>query len=261
MNDQRSSDDLCAEAFAKSLIRAARREVPSGAAHRRALTALTSGAVLGAASALTSVASAASKTSLTSLLALPVGIKWGAAGILACSVAAGAATVAHERTAASAQLSPGITSSQNVQRAVGRVAAVSDRPVPAEPREPVREISIASPPERRSTLERRARIPASIASADQLAAEAAELREARAELDARDARAALAALDRYRARWPRGRLGLEASVLRIEALALAGQSGPARSLAEEFLKRHPRTPFARRVRQLTGIGDDEPGAH
>lgn len=61
--------------------------------------------------------------------------------------------------------------------------------------------------------------------------------------------AALGRLAEYRQRFPRGKLALEAQVLRIEALAQAGRGADAARLARGFLKRHPHSPVAARIRR------------
>lgn len=48
----------------------------------------------------------------------------------------------------------------------------------------------------------------------------------------------------------RGRLRLEAQMLRIEALARGGQSAAARAEAKEFLRRNPRSVHAARLQTL-----------
>ena len=87
------------------------------------------------------------------------------------------------------------------------------------------------------------------------AAHAAMLREelgaldhARVALAGGDARRALDELDGYDRRFPGGRLQLEAEVLRIDALAKTGRKDLARQHAQEFLRRHPNSVLATRVR-------------
>lgn len=65
-------------------------------------------------------------------------------------------------------------------------------------------------------------------------------------------RKALALLEGYARAYPRGRLALEAEVLRIDALAKNGQSALARRRAEAFLLRHPKSVLAPRVRGYAG---------
>lgn len=54
----------------------------------------------------------------------------------------------------------------------------------------------------------------------------------------------------YKRRFPRGKLALEGQVLHIEALALSGNRAEASRLAQSFLKRHPESPVAARIRRF-----------
>lgn len=81
-----------------------------------------------------------------------------------------------------------------------------------------------------------------------LTAELAALDAVRGRLGAGDASGALTLLDEYSRTYPRGRLALEAEVLRIDALAKSGQSSAASRRAEAFLRRHPNSVLASRVR-------------
>jgi hypothetical protein len=92
------------------------------------------------------------------------------------------------------------------------------------------------------------------ASSGALSAELGVLDVARSKLAAGDARGALVVLDEYTRTYPRGRLGLEAEVLRIDALSRAGDTLAAKKRAEAFLKRHPKSVLAQRVRRYL----DEP---
>ena len=58
---------------------------------------------------------------------------------------------------------------------------------------------------------------------------------------------ALALVERHRREFPRGRFGIEMSVVEIEALARAGRLGDAAARGETFLQRHPGSPYTRRV--------------
>jgi hypothetical protein len=86
-----------------------------------------------------------------------------------------------------------------------------------------------------------------------LAHELSSLDAARGLLARGDATGALARLDAYGRAYPRGRLGLEAEVLRIDALDESGRSDAARARAQAFLQRHPHSVLAARVR--TRLGD------
>ena len=86
-----------------------------------------------------------------------------------------------------------------------------------------------------------------------LAHELSSLDAARGLLARGDATGALARLDAYGRAYPRGRLGLEAEVLRIDVLDESGRSDAARARAQAFLQRHPHSVLAARVR--TRLGD------
>jgi len=85
-----------------------------------------------------------------------------------------------------------------------------------------------------------------------LAAELSALDAARSSLSAGEPKAALKSLDAYARNFPRGKLSIEAEVLRIDALAKSGQTAAARSRAEAFIKRHPDSVLASRVRSSIG---------
>jgi hypothetical protein len=98
-----------------------------------------------------------------------------------------------------------------------------------------------------------ARVDPRPASTPPLAAELAALDAARSSLSRSDPNAALIALDGYSRNFPRGRLKIEAEVLRIGALAKSGQMDTARKRAEVFLRRHPDSVLASRVRSYVGL--------
>jgi hypothetical protein len=75
---------------------------------------------------------------------------------------------------------------------------------------------------------------------------------ARSALARGEARSALSALDSYARKYPRGRLALEAEVLRIDALDKSGQRESAKRRAETFLRNHPKSVLASRVRRILG---------
>jgi hypothetical protein len=89
-------------------------------------------------------------------------------------------------------------------------------------------------------------------SNDALSAELARLDGARKKLASGQAVAAIDALDAYGREFPRGSLRLEASVLRIEALAKAGRTSEARDRAKRFLAAHPNSVLGARVKRYAG---------
>jgi hypothetical protein len=95
--------------------------------------------------------------------------------------------------------------------------------------------------------------PATTSSA--LAAEIAMLDQARAAVAAKTGDRALDVLGRYARQFPSGTLGLEATVLRIEALYLTGATGAATALGRDFLASHPTSTHATHVRRLLAEHD------
>jgi hypothetical protein len=65
-----------------------------------------------------------------------------------------------------------------------------------------------------------------------------------------DASGALSRLDAYSRTYSKGRLQVEAEVLRIDALKKNGNSDLAKKRAENFLRKHPNSVLASRVRAL-----------
>jgi hypothetical protein len=81
-----------------------------------------------------------------------------------------------------------------------------------------------------------------------LSAELAMVEGARSLLSNGDARSALSVLDTYSRMYAHGHLELEAEVLRIDALSRSGQPDAASKRAETFLRKHPNSVLANRVR-------------
>lgn len=117
-------------------------------------------------------------------------------------------------------------------------AAQSEAPVPAA------SAMEAAPAARKEQRFAPSPTPASAA----LTAELAALDRARATMARGDARGALTLLDAYFRAYPRGRLALEGEVMRIDALARAGQLEQSRQRAAAFLRRHPNSVLTSRVR-------------
>jgi hypothetical protein len=113
------------------------------------------------------------------------------------------------------------------------VVAPTGAPVTAEARSPVRPLTSATP-----------------GAADRLREQAQLLDAARTLVALGDAPGALARLGAFDRRFPSGSLREEAQLLRIEALALAGDRGAASALARGFLKIYPASVHADRVAAL-----------
>jgi len=84
--------------------------------------------------------------------------------------------------------------------------------------------------------------------AAQLAEEARLLREAETARRAGELERASQKLDEHRRRFPRGVLASERDAARVLLLCDAGRTTEAKKLAASFLRRHPRSPLADRVR-------------
>jgi TolA-binding protein len=90
------------------------------------------------------------------------------------------------------------------------------------------------------------------AEAANLTEELSLLEDARRALSAKDYGLALKTLDAYSRRFPRRKMGSEATVLRIETLAAKGDEAAAGEIGRAFLRAQPRSPYAKRVRSLIG---------
>jgi hypothetical protein len=201
--------------------------------------------------------------------AAKLGAKWlavavGAVGALgltgAVAVVHGSRTRNHAPPAAEVRAGAGTAPVGPAQ--LPAVHPVEPSPPPAAPlpaqEAPVAEATPSSDVSPRSrTLA--ARGPGSVRSvesspegAKSIALEIRALDRVRALLESHDPRAALAQLDEYSRNSPRGALGQEATLLRIEALVAVGDTARAGTLAERFLRDHPNTLHEKRLRSLVG---------
>lgn len=236
MEEPRRLLDESDNGLERALLEAgARYRTPAGT---RARTLLALG--LAGSATVTSLAGNAS----ASLLA-----KSGWAKALAIS-AIGAATVipvAHSLLDEPAEPAPSVvaTASPRVVKAVpARAPAPQPEPAPEAPA--VEAPKPAPSPAPRAPAPVRA---APAANPSPLAGELAALDAARGALASGDARRALTLLDGFDRSYPRARLRVEAEVLRIDALSKAGQREAARKRAQAFLRKHPNSVLASRVRR------------
>ncbi|WP_437721151.1 hypothetical protein [Sorangium sp. So ce861] len=137
-----------------------------------------------------------------------------------------------------------------VERAAARPApAAVAAPAPVAPVEAQPE-ELAAPARAGSSGGAASRVdPKPASSSAALKAELSALDAARSTLASGNAQGALTLLDAYSKEHPRGRLGLEAEVLRIDALAKSGRLDAASQRAKAFLQRHPNSVLASRVRR------------
>ena len=123
--------------------------------------------------------------------------------------------------------------------------ALADAPVPAEA------ALDQQPLDQQPLDQQRATVPSS-AKVDTLPLELAAIDSARKALAQGNAALASRLLDRYSARFPKPRLGAEATVLRIETMMARGDRAGASRLGKAFLANNSKSPYARRVRSLIG---------
>jgi hypothetical protein len=218
MSERRLLEEDGGDTLTRELLRAGVDERPSEEARRRALSAL--------------------------------GLPAGAAG-------AGSATVA-SASAGHLALGPG-----RVTVVPPAAPSVALHPAPAPTETAASPLPAVSPPSSSApvvvaplaasvTPHRVAPRAAASADDDGLGAEVAVLDGARQALAAGETTKALATLDSYERTFPRGVLGQEAVVLRIEVLVAAGKVDGARAVADRFLAAHPSSPHATRIRHLLG---------
>lgn len=280
MSDPKRLLDEGADDLGAALLRAGRTLDTAQARERKAAALLAAaaaaaGAAAGAEAGVDAAAAAgaeagAGATAVNGALTATVA-KWLALGLLAAAVLGGAAFQAlaptEERITAAPALSA-YASGIPAADAAATASASASAPAPASTSATSREETPAAavaPKDALSprTSEERARPPASPVKPEaerespeaSLAEEVAALQKARDALAAARPARALTFLDVYMRHFPKGRLALEAEVLRIEALAHSGNASAATDRAEQFLAAHPSSPYANRVRALARLGD------
>lgn len=93
-------------------------------------------------------------------------------------------------------------------------------------------------------------LPPRGATATTLAEEGKLLAEAHRLVQSGQPQRALTVLRASQSRYPRSVLAQEREVLTIEALYASGSSGAARQRAQQFMKRHPKSPHAERLQRF-----------
>jgi len=231
-------DEAGGDALEGSLLQLARSEGPSSDGRRKILAGI---AAASAASLATQQAQAAS----TAGKGLTV-VKWGALAVAAVAIPAailllrgGHASPAPQAPAASALEAP--------------ATEVKATPAPATPVEAApAPVALEDLPTLPSVAPATGSAPSGRQNQGSLAHEVAQLQKAKLALKGGSPGQALAELTTYAQRFPRPMLGAEATVLRIEALSQRGDAARAKSLAEGFLAKNPNSPYAARLRSLTG---------
>jgi hypothetical protein len=228
--------DEGATAAELSLLRAGMSEEPSEQAALR-LAALLG--VAGGAAVLTTATKSSAAGAVARGAASKMAAKWLVLG--AIGVAGGAAIVFAGNHTAHRASPPAVRPSGALRVDESHVAPPSTG-LPGE--------GAAEPASRPS--QNRAPEAAGRPNSPSIAREIAALDVARRLLGNGNPRGALGALDDYEAQAKTGMLRQEATLLRIEALAGAGDTSAARRLAHRFLQNHPHSPHENRVRALVG---------
>lgn len=226
-------DEVGGGSLEGSLLRMARAEGPSTDGRRKILAAVTAAGITTLASQ-TAVATAGAK-SLTA-------IKWGVVAAVAVAIPTAILLRGSEEPLPAKAIPSTLKAPATEVKATPLDPPAADVPAP---------LSLEDLP----TLPSEAPAAATGAAAKpqgSLADEVAQLQKAKLALKSGSPGQALADLATYAQRFPRPMLGAEASVLRIEALSQNGDAARAKTLAEGFLAKNPNSPYAARLRSLTG---------
>ena len=213
-----------------ALLRAGREYRRPGSTHTKTLAAL---GLVGSSALFAKSSAAASFWSLKSLLVGSTLVGVVAAGVILATSPEPAPPAPPTDLHVTAAPAKAVTTPRSTRAAApeAEVAPVGAQPAPA--------------PSTRSA-------PVATARAESITAELKAIDAARSALAAGDEARALTLLDDHARRFPRGRLQLEAEVLRIEAMARSGNAAAARTRAKAFVDRHPNSVFTPRVRRLAG---------
>lgn len=208
-------------------------------------------AVLGIAAGVAASGEAAASTGLLGKL---LGSKAILAGVSAVSVGAigVGAYLGSAPEAPPASVSGTVVSGPAVPGVVARPRADVDVVTENVESERVQseKVELSPPADERPAAPAKAAIKKPSESVDGLGIELALVEAASRAVKAGNGGLALQRLSEYRRRFPRGKLGLEAQVLHIEALAISGRRSEASRLAQSFLKHHPQSPVAARIRRF-----------
>ncbi len=229
-------DEAGGDELELSLLRLARSESPSTEGRRRVLAGV-------AAVGVTSLASQTAEAAKVGGRSLSSGIKWALLGVAAVALPTGLWMKGSDSKPSLAKVAP-----PNALQAPASEVVPPSAPAHADGPAPLTLDDLPALPEGDT--------PASpgVARVTQgsLAEEVAQLQKAKLALKGGKPAEALSELNVYAQRFPRPRLGAEATVVRIEALSAGGSSERAKSMAEGFLAKNPNSPYAARLRSLTG---------
>ena len=234
MSELRRWSEEGATAAELSLLEVSRREQAPAQARARTLGAL---GLAVAVSTATSTAVATTSRSGVGLLLKVLGASLLSGGLVVTGLAIHRAHLA----------ATGTTTAKQVRKAANTsTPSVSADSVP--PATSDAQAEVATAPAVASSASARPTRPE--ATAGRLSREVAALERAHQALAAQDPSSALHFLDRYRAEFPSGALGSEATVLRVQALLASGNRAAAQTLADAYSSAHPDSPYSRRIQAI-----------
>ena len=242
MNDPERLTSMDGDDPGATLLRCARRYRVSDRTRRRALA--TAGLAAGAGVLLTGGMVAKGAVAGTKILVLTTAGLFGVAGLVG-----GYLAFAPGKGHPAKFVSPTEVVAPRAVRADNPAAAGTENEVSSPPgvsASPAIPGPVAAPHPRLGVSPGRSH-PSTPAG---LAAELSALDAAAKVLARGEAEHAMALLEAYGREFPRGSLALEAAVLRTEALEQAGRHAEAALQARAFVKNHPRSPLAERMRAI-----------
>jgi len=240
MSELRRWSEEGATAAELSLLEVSRREQAPPQARTRTLGALGLAVAVGTA---TGTAVATTSRSGVGLLLKVVGVSLLGGGLVVTGLAMHRAHLAATATTTAKQVRTAANTSVPVKIPAASVSTDSVPPATSDP-----DAEPATAPAAQSSASPRPTRPE--AAAGRLSREVAALERAHQALAAQDPSSALHLLDRYRAEFPSGALGSEATVLRVQALLASGNRAAAQTLADAYSSAHPDSPYARRIQAI-----------
>lgn len=242
LQDANPKDEL-----ARTMLRTGRPKAPHTARRRAIVGAMTAVTTTSLSTSATAVGSIAAKIGVAAV------VKWIGIAMVVGASAVGVAAF-RERIRARSHPVPHVKINLShaefspAPLATGRPALAPTTSIPTATLSPVATSSVVAPPTITATSAPTA--PTLSSTNDSIGDQVMLLRRASAALDIGDTAKALSILDVYDVRFHHASLTQEAAVLRIEALAHAGDSSAARRAAEAFIKANPASPYAPRVRSV-----------
>jgi hypothetical protein len=241
MNDPRRLVEQGADPFERSLLRSSKLDVGSHDTRARCVAAVAGATALGG-----KIATASSAGLMVKWVGIGAIVGLGAAGTVKVG---GLALSRAEPSRGTAVVARASSAERGSDQAALPVASIESLPPPA--------IAASSDAEPRAApcAERTQEKPPTAALAppdDALDREVGLLDTARSALARGDHALARRALDRRDREFPRGSLGPEALVIRVEVLVAEGNHAAAEAAASRFLARNPGTAQAKRLRTILG---------